>query len=376
MGYSNSRIKEPLTAHHIVNRIAHRVFFLHDDEKNDILGMMRRAAEFTGVKLVGWCIMTNHFHILAFLPDRTDLDEAEIIRRVGVLKGQAGADALASRLAELRRKSAAQKSSGAGNDAGEEKAQEILTRLRTRMYGISSFMKILKQWFTEEYNRRSAHVGTLWESTYIDRAVPCRKARLANVLAYICLNPVRAGVCADFDTYAWSSLYAALAGDSVAIDGLRFVYGDDMDLTSTIEALHIRMDTLLEQEKRDWANEVARRRRAGYAVPDNPLTDEAYVAQAAAHLDEVVQAGMSLVAPSRVYEKCLDRRREIMAEAIEALRQDPTLSPAKLAKILKQPTTTTYRYMKCLIDDGILKKDGRPSRWTINESRIMSPRRD
>ncbi len=61
MGFSNFRKREPFTVHHIMNRIAHRVFFLRDEERNDFIEMMRRVAEFTGIQLLGWCVMNNHF---------------------------------------------------------------------------------------------------------------------------------------------------------------------------------------------------------------------------------------------------------------------------------------------------------------------------
>jgi len=111
------------------------------------------------------------------------------------------------------------------------------------MYDMGSFMKILKQWFTEEYNRRSAHVGTLWESTYIDRSVTLKSVDMSNVLAYICLNPIRGGLCADYDEYAWSSLCAATRGDPLAINGLKFVYGEEKSVAEMVEALHCQMDT-------------------------------------------------------------------------------------------------------------------------------------
>ena len=65
MANSNYRTKDHDTVHHLVSRIAHRVYFLKDEERNDFIEMMRRTAEFCGIELIGWCIMTNHFHILA-----------------------------------------------------------------------------------------------------------------------------------------------------------------------------------------------------------------------------------------------------------------------------------------------------------------------
>ena len=54
MANSNNRVKDYNTVHHLVSRIAHRVYFLKDDERMDFLEMVRRTAEFTGIRLVGW----------------------------------------------------------------------------------------------------------------------------------------------------------------------------------------------------------------------------------------------------------------------------------------------------------------------------------
>ena len=92
MANSNRRVKEYETVHHLVSRIAHRVYFLKDDERGDFLEIVRRAAEFTGVLLLGWCIMGKHFLLLVFLPSLQEVDEAEVLRRYGILKGEWAAD--------------------------------------------------------------------------------------------------------------------------------------------------------------------------------------------------------------------------------------------------------------------------------------------
>ena len=87
MSASNSRIRDYDTYHHLMSRIAHKVFFMTDEVRNDFIKMIRRAADFCGIKLVAWCIMANHFHLLAYLPVPEDIGEPEILRRFGVLKG-------------------------------------------------------------------------------------------------------------------------------------------------------------------------------------------------------------------------------------------------------------------------------------------------
>lgn len=44
MANSNKRVKKYETIHHLVSRIAHRVYFLKEDERKDFLEIVRRAA--------------------------------------------------------------------------------------------------------------------------------------------------------------------------------------------------------------------------------------------------------------------------------------------------------------------------------------------
>lgn len=215
MSHSNNRVKEHETVHHLINRIAHRVYFLTDEERSDFLEIVRRTANFSGIKLIGWCIMGNHFHLLVYLPAPRHVDEQDVLERYGELKGATAAVAAASMLVEWRSK---------GED-GERRVSEWLDAQRRRMYDVGIFMKIVKQWFTTEYNRRYKHKGTLWESVYFDRIVPQNESDMAKCLGYIHLNPIRAATSDRFDGYIWSSYSAFQKGDPTAIAGMRFVYG-------------------------------------------------------------------------------------------------------------------------------------------------------
>ena len=265
MANSNNRIKEPETVHHLVSRIAHRVYFLKDEERNEFIDMMRRTAEFCGIKLIGWCIMTNHFHILAYLPQPQALDEDEILRRYGVLKGLSAASSLSKTFDKWRREW----------DLGEKRVREELEKISGRMYDIGSFMKILKQWVTMEYNRRYSHKGTLWESAYYDRVIGLSSSKIAECLGYIHLNPIRAAASDRFDRYFWSSYTAFIRGNQLAEKGIRFVYGENISRDEIVCSHNELLNSLLEKEKQRRAEEIARKRAAGYEAPIDPLTSEA-----------------------------------------------------------------------------------------------------
>ena len=131
------------------------------------------------------------------------------------------------------------------------------------------------------------------------------------------------------------------------------------------------MDVMLDAEKRQWAQEVARRRAAGYPVPENPLTDEAYVAQAAAHLEEAIRAGTTLHEQSLVYRKCEERRKDIQRRIVEEIRKMPMVSVRVLSRRVGVSVATAYEYVRNLVSRGVLSRENRMDGWMIDESEFI-----
>lgn len=342
MSASNNRVRDYGTIHHLMSRIAHGVFFLGDDERNDLIEMVRRVADFSGIQLLGWCLMTNHFHLLVHLPQPPTVSDGEVLRRYGVLKGAQMRADTEKQLDEWRLK-------GDG-----QRAEEWLAAVRRRMYDVGEFMKIIKQWFTGEYNRRHSHRGTLWEAVYLDRPVPNTVKAMSRVLGYIHLNPIRAAVESHPGEYLWSSLCALKRGDELALAGMRFVY-DDSEASSDelLERHETLLDGLLEAEKRRRAEEIARRRALGYEVPVDHLTTEAMVAQAAAHLNEVQKALFEM----RMAEKMRRPTEESGKMILLAIKMNPTASVATIAELTGIVERRVYIILGKLMKTGELSRE-------------------
>ena len=356
MSNSSCRSKAYETVHHITSRIAHKVRFLQEEsERNDLVEMIRRAADFTGVRLLGWCIMINHFHILAFLPAPAEVDENEVLRRYGVLKGSKGAAALEWQLARLRQE----------GETGCKEAERRLDALRKRMYSIGEFVKIVKQWFSEEYNRRNGHTGTLWEGVYHDRVVAYRRKDMEECLGYVHLNPIRAAACATFDGYAWSSYSAFKKGDEVAIAGMRFVYsqmtedGRGLTLDEIAEMHEELLANLLEKWKHRRAEEIARKRAAGHATPIDPLTTEALVAQAEKHISEVMAASVELHEQRDRARSVKERHGVIEQEIVSLVEMYPDIRSEQLMDMLGVSKSGLYRFLAKLKASGVIEQDGK-----------------
>lgn len=353
MSSSNNRVHEYDSVHHITSRIAHRVFFLGESERNDIIEFIRRSSEFAGLRLLGWCILSNHFHLLVYLPHPEIVDEEEVLRRYGILKGEKARRGAEIQLAQWRK---------GGDDL---RAGEWLDGIRKRMYDVGKFMKIVKQWFTEEYNRRQSHCGTLWESVYHDHVIPREIGAMSKVLAYIHLNPIRAALTDKYDDYAWSSFCALKKKDVMAEDGIRFVYDQPNGDVAALASRHVLLlDELLEQEQRRRAEELARKRANGYEVPKDPLTSEAMIAQAAAHLRKVQDALDELNASRR---RKPHRRVEVAdQEVLCAITANPSASVEMLATMLSLATSSVYERIRSLKAKGMISRRSRNDPWQIH----------
>ena len=78
------------------------------------------------------------------------------------------------------------------------------------MNDLSIFMKQLKGYFAQQYNRRHKRYGTLWSERFKSVLLEGGPA-VAAIAAYIDLNPVRAGLCEDPKDYRYCGYAEAIA---------------------------------------------------------------------------------------------------------------------------------------------------------------------
>ena len=133
--------------------------------------------------------------------------------------------------------------------------------------------------------------------------------------------------------------------------------------------------TLMSEEHAQFANapvarEVARRRRAGYDVPQNPLTDEAYVAQAAAHWDEVLKAGTEIYEQEYHYRRSREKSEALKVSIIDAIKEHPMLKPSALSRLLGKPKSTICKSIRELVASGALHRDEHTSQWLIVQNQV------
>jgi len=192
--------------YHLVSRIVERRFALGIEEKERFRTLMRMMEKFTGCRVLSYCLMCNHIHILLEVPPMAvdGISDAELLERLAVLYGEAFVADVAGQLESAR-------TEGGHEGGNPERVAEIKERFTYRMHDLGQFMKGLLQRFTQWFNARHKRTGTLWEQRF--KSVIVESGRAARTMAaYIDLNPVRAGMVEDPADYRWSSYGEAVGG--------------------------------------------------------------------------------------------------------------------------------------------------------------------
>jgi len=134
--------------HHITQRGNNRQdVFVGDEDKKQYLEALAEDSARYGMRLLGWCLMTNHVHLVA-VPER------------------------------------------------EDAFSRGLQRCHSR--------------WAQRFNRQHARSGHLWQGRFFCCALD--RDHLTTALAYVDLNPVRAGIVGDAVEYRWSSARAHVEG--------------------------------------------------------------------------------------------------------------------------------------------------------------------
>jgi len=200
--------------YHVMSRVAGGDLLFGDVEKEAFRKLMRRMERFSGVEVLTYAVMGNHFHLLLRVPERekflrkfkrgTNLQQEE--RLLDHLKLLYSKAYLTQLKAEL--------------DVMTEKKMDNLYRKTIegylgRLCSLEHFMKELKERFSRWFNKRHGRRGTLWQDRYRSLLVEDGGA-LRTMAAYIDLNPVRAGLVDDPKDYRWCGFAEALGGSKRA----------------------------------------------------------------------------------------------------------------------------------------------------------------
>jgi putative transposase len=171
-------IKEEKAVYHVMSRTALDGYVLGDVEKDFLVNHIRWLAKVYFAEVLGFCIMGNHFHLLVRIEPGGEKSHAEIRKRFEIYYGE---------------------------DDKRELTEELIPALREKWGSLAEFVKEIKQGFSRFYNRRHHRKGFFWSERFKSVIVDNGET-LINCLAYIDLNPIRAGIVKKPEEYRWFSL--------------------------------------------------------------------------------------------------------------------------------------------------------------------------
>ena len=218
-------VKGASAVYHVMSRTVNGEALLGDREKEMLRKMLWRVADFSGVEVLTYCLMQNHFHILVRVPEPAAVSDRELVRRFSVLYPeptdfQTCSPEMLERIL----------------GSGGEEAERWRQRLLSRMADLGQFVKTLKQRYSVWFNKTHNRFGTLWAERFKSVLVEGRGNALETVAAYIDLNPVRAGLVSDPKDYRFCGYAEAVAGGSGAVRGLRSIHADQANAGEALSA--------------------------------------------------------------------------------------------------------------------------------------------
>lgn len=222
--------------YHVMTRTCGAERVLDAEDLEGLRIVIRKLALFSGVKVMTYCLLENHFHLLVRVPsrekflrqfeDRRGKDgalteavgsgEARLIGHLATLYSKAYIKQLQVELADMRERNL------------DDAAEMVLDRYKRRFCDLSLYVKEVKERFSRWYNRKNQRVGTMWSGRFKSVLVEDGEA-LRTMAAYIDLNPVRAGIVEDPKDYRWCGYAEAVAGCRHARRGLCMVMGKPQD---------------------------------------------------------------------------------------------------------------------------------------------------
>jgi hypothetical protein len=159
-----------------MSRTALDGFPLGDIEKDFMIDLIKRYSGLYFVEILGICIMGNHFHILVKTLPEYKFTDQDIKKRYISFYGD-----------------------------DRVFTDGLIPSLRAKLSSLSEFVREIKVSFARYYNKRHNRRGYFWgdrfKSVIVDKG-----ETLINCLAYIDLNPLRAGIVSRPEDYRWNSL--------------------------------------------------------------------------------------------------------------------------------------------------------------------------
>ncbi len=207
--------------YHCVSRCVRRAFLCGRDTQTGQCYEHRRGwleerirllSSLFAIDICAYAVMSNHYHIVVKINSSQQWsDQAVIARWLSLYQGP-----LLVRRAQ---------SGIALNSAEQQTVDDIVAVWRQRLQDLSWFMKCLNEPIARMANQEDHCTGHFWEARFKSHALRTERA-LLSCMAYVDLNPVRAGIAESPETSDYTSVQTRIcSANPKLIQGLREALG-------------------------------------------------------------------------------------------------------------------------------------------------------
>lgn len=200
--------------YHCMSRVVNGERVIDDPAKEVLRRQLWVVAEYCGVEILTYAVMSNHFHVLVRVPLKTIPPDSEVLRRYRLLHPK-----------PTRYQTERLQVIEAWLQADGPEGQAWRQRQLKMMGDVSQFMKLVKQRFATWFNKTHQRYGTLWAERFKSVLIEPRHHAVQTVGYYIDLNPLRAGLVRDPKDYRFCAYGEAVAGGRMARMGLQALHG-------------------------------------------------------------------------------------------------------------------------------------------------------
>ena len=204
MGYARKNLVslQDTPYYHCVARCVRRAWLWGVDEyagkdyshrKDWVIERLAQQSAMFAVEVCAYAVMSNHYHLVLYVDAKrarhwTNQEVLERWQRLFVVP------TLVQRW-----------KSGEVTAAERQAAEVIIERWRSRLYDISWFMRCLNEHLARLANAEDNCTGRFWEGRFKSQAL-LDEAGLLTAMAYVDLNPVRAGVAKTPEDSTFTSI--------------------------------------------------------------------------------------------------------------------------------------------------------------------------
>jgi len=197
--------------YHVVSRCVRRAFLCGDDAHSGqnfdhrrqwMVDWILRLSAIFSIDVAAYAVMSNHYHIVL----RVDAERAKawsveelLLRWTQLFTGPV----LVQRYLSAERERM--------KPAEIQRVEQFAEEYRQRLMSVSWFMRILNQNIARQANKEDQAKGHFWESRFKSQALLDETA-LLSVMAYVDLNPIRAGIAFTPEESDFTSIQVRIEG--------------------------------------------------------------------------------------------------------------------------------------------------------------------